>query len=115
MRVRGFRCSFTWSSNRARLLGFTGRIRTGRDHLDEVVPAPGDRVGTGVDAHAEGAARQLVDGSPGSTSTGPGPRHTASLHPHWRHKSCHTSSETIMCVELSLLRGVGRVGIEPTT
>jgi hypothetical protein len=31
-------------------------LRPRRDHLDEVVPLLGDRVGTGVDAHAKGAA-----------------------------------------------------------
>lgn len=46
-------------------------VRTGRDDLDEVVPALGDRVLPGVDAHPQGAAREDVD-APLLAPRGPG-------------------------------------------
>src|SRR4051794_14750595 len=48
----------------ARLLSFTGGIRTRRDHLDEVVPASRQRIDPRVHPDAQGAAGQRVDRAP---------------------------------------------------
>lgn len=68
---------------RPRLLSEPGGLRTGRDHLDEVVTASTHRVGAGVDAYTKGAAGQLVDGPALPTPAG-----TRSRHDHKVLASC---------------------------
>ncbi|MDT7708089.1 MAG: hypothetical protein QOG20_3696 [Pseudonocardiales bacterium] len=60
-------------------LGLAGRLRARRDDLHEHVALARDRILTGVDTDAQGAAGQLVDGSALAAAAGLGPCHETTL------------------------------------
>jgi regulator of protease activity HflC (stomatin/prohibitin superfamily) len=63
--ARGLRLAATSLTRRSRAArAFPLGLRSRRDDLDEIVAALGDRVHAGVDAHAEGTARELANTAP---------------------------------------------------